>query len=112
MWHMLCERGKDLTLTFTNVRADDQTGSAHWEAAYTFSKTGRHVLNVIDAAFEFRQGRIAWHTDSFDLWKWSRMALGLPGVLLGWSSPMQAAIRREAVRGLESFIQKRGGLHA
>ena len=59
MWQMLCERGKDLTLTFTNVRADDQTGSTHWEATYSFSKSGRKVHNVIDAAFEFRDGKVA-----------------------------------------------------
>ncbi|MBI3243576.1 MAG: nuclear transport factor 2 family protein [Chloroflexi bacterium] len=108
MWQMLCARGKDLTLTFTNVRADDRAGSAHWEATYSFSQTGRKVLNVIDATFEFRDGKIVRHADSFDLWKWAGMALGAPGALLGWSPPMQAAIRKTASRGLEAFIQKQG----
>ena len=40
MWQMLCGRAKDLEITFSNVRADDQTGAAHWEAIYTFSKKG------------------------------------------------------------------------
>ena len=56
MWAMLCARGKDLALEWRDVRADDRAGSAHWEARYTFSVTGRPVHNVIDAAFTFRDG--------------------------------------------------------
>jgi len=106
MWRMLCERGKDLAITFTNVRADDRTGSAHWEAAYSFGKSGRKVHNVIEAAFEFRDGKIVKHTDSFDLWKWAGMALGPQGKLLGWLPPVQVAIRKDAARSLESFTLK------
>ena len=43
MWSMLCERGKDLTLEWRDVRANDANGSAHWEPRYTFSATGRLV---------------------------------------------------------------------
>src|SRR5258706_15585665 len=59
MWQMLAGRSKDLTLVFNNVHADDKTGTAHWEATYTFSSTGRKVLNVIDAVFEFKDGKIS-----------------------------------------------------
>jgi ketosteroid isomerase-like protein len=109
MWRMLCERGKDLVVTFTNVRADDRTGSAHWEAVYTFGKSGRKVHNVIEAAFEFRDGKIVKHTDSFDLWKWAGMALGPPGSLFGWFPPLQAAIRDNASKGLKAYIQSHQG---
>ena len=108
MWRMLCERGQDLAITFSNIRADDRAGSAHWEADYTFSRSGRKVHNVIEAVFEFREGKISHHTDSFDLWKWAGMALGPQGALLGWLPPMQAAIRKNAAHGLDAFIQKRG----
>ena len=55
--------------------------SAHWEAHYLFSATGRKVLNRIDAEFEFdHAGLIVRHRDRFDFWAWSRQALGLPGV--------------------------------
>jgi ketosteroid isomerase-like protein len=106
MWQMLCARGQDLDVTFSNVRADDQRGSAHWEARYTFSKTGRQVHNVIDAAFVFQDGQIIQHTDTFNLWRWARLALGPTGLLLGWTPFVQAAIRKEAVAGLERFVQK------
>jgi hypothetical protein len=109
MWHMLCGRAKDLEITFNNVRADQATGSAHWEARYTWGKTGRPVHNVIEAAFEFRDGLIAQHVDSFSLWRWTRMALGPAGLLLGWTPLMQGAVRKEARRGLELFLQKQKG---
>src|SRR5688500_14161736 len=85
MWRMLCERGKDLTLEFRDVKADDVRGSAHWDARYTFAATGRKVLNQIDAEFEFKDGKILRHKDSFDFWKWSSQALGPVGKLLGWT---------------------------
>ena len=104
MWSMLCERGHDLRVEWRDVRADDANGAAHWEARYTFSATGRPVHNIIDAAFTFSAGRIARHVDTFDLWRWSRMALGAKGALLGWTPFLRKAIRRQARRGLDAWI--------
>ena len=39
MWHMLCERGRDLEITFSGIRADHEKGQVHWEAYYSFSQT-------------------------------------------------------------------------
>jgi ketosteroid isomerase-like protein len=108
MWRMLCERGKDLRVAVSRVEADDAHGSADWEADYTFSATGRRVHNRIVARFEFRGGRIVRHADDFDLWRWSGMALGLKGRLLGWLPPVQASVRRQAGASLEAFMKKRG----
>lgn len=108
MWRMLCERGKDLQLEASAITANETAGSAHWDARYTFSATGRPVHNRIDAAFVFEGGKIARHTDRFDLYAWARQALGLKGLLLGWSPPVQNAIRRQAARGLDTFMQKNG----
>jgi ketosteroid isomerase-like protein len=106
MWTMLCERGKDLTLEFRDVRADAATGSAHWDAWYTFTGSGRKVHNSIDATFEFRGGRIVKHTDRFDLHGWAGQALGLPGKLLGGTSFMQNKIRGMAARGLDDYLRR------
>jgi len=103
MWRMLCSRAKDLQLRFSDVAADDARGSARWEADYLFSQTGRMVHNRIDASFKFRDGLIAEHRDTFDLWRWSRQALGLPGILLGWSPIVRNKVRSQALRGLEAF---------
>src|SRR4051794_35418639 len=58
MWKMLCARASDLRIEARDISADDSEGKAHWEAWYTFTKTGRPVHNVIDATFEFSDGRI------------------------------------------------------
>jgi len=105
MWSMLVARGKDLKVVASNVSADDKTGRAHWDADYTFSKTKRPVHNSIDATFEFRDGLIIKHTDRFDLWKWTRMALGAPGVLLGWTPIIQNKVRDQADKGLEAWLR-------
>ena len=109
MWHMLCERGKDLAVVFSDVvataSADEGNGRAHWEATYTFS-TGRKVHNIIDAAFTFQDGLIIRHQDSFDLWRWTRMALGPMGLFLGWTPLVHKRVRETAVTSLNAFIAK------
>jgi ketosteroid isomerase-like protein len=107
MWTMLCERGRDLTLDWRDVQADERAGSAHWEPRYTFAVTGRPVHNRIDSRFTFRDGRIATHVDSFSLWRWSRMALGPKGAVLGWAPFVRNAIRSEARRSLERWQEQR-----
>jgi ketosteroid isomerase-like protein len=107
MWTMLCERARDLVLDWRDVRADDREGSAHWEPRYTFSVTGRPVHNLIDSQFTFSDGKIASQVDSFSLWRWTRMALGPKGAVLGWTPFVQKAIRAEARRGLDSWRARR-----
>ena len=104
MWRMLVGRGKDLRLEFRDITADERGGSAHWEAWYTFTASGRKVHNVIDATFTFREGLIATHTDRFDLHRWTRHALGAKGTLLGWTPFVQRAIRAQADRALDKFL--------
>ena len=104
MWRMLVERGRDLQITFTSIQADEARGSARWEAQYTFGKNRRPVHNIIEAEFVFKDGLIFQHTDRFDFWKWSRMALGVTGALLGWTPFIQSAVRKNARDGLEKFM--------
>lgn len=100
MWRMLCGRATDIRVETSDIRADEVSGTAHVEAWYPFSATGRRVHNIIDASFAFRNGLIIRHTDRFDLHRWARQALGPAGWLLGWTPPMQAAIRRNAATAL------------
>ena len=108
MWQMLCARATDLKVEASNIAADDLNGSAHWEAWYTFTKTGRKVHNAIDATFEFKDGKIAVHRDAFDLWRWAGMALGTSGKLLGWTPFLQNAVRKEARAALAKYMAKKG----
>ena len=106
MWEMLCEGGKDLKVEFRDVSADESTGRAHWDAWYTFSGTGRAVHNPIDASFEFQDGKIIRHTDSFDLHAWASQALGLPGRLFGGLPFFQKKIRATAMSRLEKHLRR------
>jgi ketosteroid isomerase-like protein len=104
MWRMLCERGEDLEIEFRDVEASGERGSAHWDADYTFSATGRRVHNEIDASFRFRDGLIAEHDDSFSFWRWSRQALGPVGLVLGWSRVMRSKVNGQARENLRAFM--------
>jgi ketosteroid isomerase-like protein len=106
MWRMLCARAKDLRVVASGIAADSALGRAHWDASYSYSPTGRRVLNRIDAVFAFRDGLIVRHEDRFDLWRWARQALGLPGWLLGWAPPMQRAIRAKAAEALAAWRER------
>jgi hypothetical protein len=64
------------------------------------------VDNSIDAQFEFGpDGRIVRHRDRFDFWRWSRQALGTPGLLLGWSPMLRSKIRERAGGNLRRFME-------
>jgi ketosteroid isomerase-like protein len=106
MWRMLCARGKDLEISFSNVTADDERGAAHWEARYTFTGTGRLVHNVIEARFEFADGKIKQHHDTFDLWRWCGMALGPIGRVFGWLPPLQRSIQSKALTALDAWQRR------
>lgn len=106
MWQMLCEGGKDLRIEFRQVQATETEGSCHWDAYYTFSQTGRSVHNSIDARFTFKDGKILTHTDHFNFWRWSRQALGLPGLLLGWTTFLQKKVQATAGGRLAKYMAK------
>lgn len=103
MWRMLCKRGKDMTVVFDGIDASDTAGTAHWVATYTFTGTGRKVVNDVQASFVFKNGKIEQHRDAFDLYQWARQALGLKGLMLGWTPLVQGAIRKQAAAGLAAF---------
>jgi ketosteroid isomerase-like protein len=107
MWRMLVGRAADLSITLDRAAADDEGGSAQWTARYTFSRTGHKVVNVIEARFAFRDGKIVRHVDLFPFWRWASQALGPVGKLLGWFGPLKAKVRSDAAKGLAAFREKR-----
>lgn len=108
MWRMLCEATKAKGLPHWKLEVSQVTEqSAHWDAHYLFSATGRKVLNRIDARFEFdANSLIVKHRDHFDFWAWSRQALGAPGVLLGWTPFLRNKVRAQAASNLKRFLDK------
>lgn len=116
MWRMLCgaTRSKPASLAawrlqFSGLAADASGGKAHWEADYLFSATGRMVHNVIDGVFEFNdQAQITRRRDSFNFWRWSRQALGTPGLLLGWTPFLHQKVRKTAASNLQKYLAAAG----
>lgn len=101
MWRMLLGRASDLAVEIGPIEPSADGVTVQWKASYTFSGTGRMVRNTVHARLGVVDGLIHSHADRFDLWAWSRMALGLPGALLGWTPWMKNKIRSQALAGLE-----------
>jgi ketosteroid isomerase-like protein len=106
MWEMLCKRAKDFTLEFLEVKSEDEYGTCKWIAKYTFSQTGRRVVNDVKAFMKFADGKIIEHSDGFSIWKWNRQALGWKGWLLGWTNFMQNRIHRNARKNLDEYMNR------
>ena len=107
MWSMLVERaGSNLNITHKVTEVTHGGAKAEWEAIYPFSQTGRKVHNRISAEFIIEEGKIVYHKDRFDLWKWAGMALGTPGKLLGWTGFMKKKIRQMALASLKKYMSR------
>ena len=107
MWRMLIERSNsNLIIHFSNVQASAEKGTADWVAEYVFSTTGRKVINHIHAEFEFKDGKIWKHTDSFNLHKWASQAMGLKGQLLGGFGFFRKKVQQTARISLLKFMER------
>lgn len=107
MWFMLIENSEnDLSISFSDVQANDYNASAKWTATYYYGPEKRKVVNQGVGTFYIQNGKILQHTDHFDLWSWSRQALGLKGYLLGWTKSMKLKIQQESSKRLSRYHQK------
>ncbi|MCC2607541.1 nuclear transport factor 2 family protein [Planctobacterium marinum] len=106
MWRMLCSQAQNFELTYSDVTADGMSGSANWQASYDFSRTGRRVHNKIQASFLFEDGKIIQHVDSFNFWRWSKMALGPVGLVLGWTPMLRQKVSTMANASLHKYCEQ------
>lgn len=106
MWEMLVKTGKDMSLSFSNVRETESGGSADWTATYLFSRTGNHVVNHVHSEFVIENGLIVSQTDHFDFYKWSRQAFGFTGLLLGWTPYFKSKVQNTAKQSLHDYMKK------
>jgi hypothetical protein len=106
---MLCEsqKGKDFKVIYSDIKTNTNKGSAHWEAFYRYSKTGRRVHNKIDATFEFKDGLIIKHTDRFNLHKWAKQAMGFKGLLLGGTGFFKKKLNTQTNYLLNKYIDEK-----
>ena len=106
-WGMLIEReGEHLKVSASNIRADGDKVIADSKASYLWGDARRQVNNVGYAVFQFKDGKIIHQKDHYDFWKWSRMALGFPGYILGWSSFLNGKVRDTAFKMLKEYDAK------
>lgn len=107
MWEMLCKRSTDLNISYGNIiKLDDEYCTCDWVATYTFTKTGKKVINKIRANMKFADGKIIEHSDAFSLHRWSAQALGFSGWLLGWNRFFQQKIKNSARKSLMQYMQQ------
>jgi len=112
MWRMLCKNAKDLKISYGNItELDEEYYTCDWVAEYTFSKTGRKVVNKIRAHMKLHDGKIIEHSDAFSLHKWSKQAMGFSGWLLGWNKFYQKKITNSAHRNLVRFMESESAAH-
>lgn len=108
MWEMLCKNAKDFSLSFSNIHQEDEEYSTcNWIARYTFSKTGKRVVNNIKAFMRFKDGKIIEHSDAFKVSRWAAQALGWKGELFGWTGFMKRKIQKNARASLVKFIENK-----
>lgn len=107
MWRMLLTGGTDLRISHMLLKADERSGEVRWEAWYTFGKTKRPVHNIITSRFTIENGLILVQRDHFDFWRWSRQALGLPGIFFGWSPWLRGKVRYTAKGRLQHAMTPR-----
>lgn len=105
MWEMLCKRAKDFSLVYGNIQLlDEEYATCDWTASYVFSATGRRVVNKVRAHMRLKDGKIIEHSDAFAIYRWSRQALGIPGLLFGWTAWMNRRVKKQARASLEKFM--------
>ena len=108
MWEMLCKNARDFSLSFSNIQLlDEEYATCNWTASYTFSATGKKVVNNIKAFMRLKDGKIIEHSDAFRLSTWIAQALGWKGVLLGWTGFMKRKVQLRAKKNLIAFMEKK-----
>ncbi len=107
MWQMLLSRAEDdFGIEFNVLEDSPSRARVDWVAQYTFSATGRPVTNHVHTEMQVVAGKIVQQQDTFDLWRWSRQALGARGALLGWTPIVRNKIRAQAAASLRDFARK------
>ena len=104
MWRMLTARATDLSVELRSREADADTGSANWVATYTFTATGRPVVNDVQASFRFADGLIVDHLDQFSFRRWASQAFGPGGNAIALLPPLRTRARRTALAQLADYM--------
>ncbi|MDR5591019.1 nuclear transport factor 2 family protein [Christiangramia sp. SM2212] len=107
MWRMLLSRNNEIHITHKILETSGNTAKVAWTAIYNYGPKKRKVVNHVTAHLVFQDAKIIKHTDKFNLWNWSRQALGLSGFLLGWTPFMKKKIQQKTNSLLHKFMEDR-----
>ena len=106
MWTFLLELSQgQIAIRYSQVDVQNGIGKAHWDADYRFSLTGFLIDNHIDSRFSFKDGLIYSQTDDFDFHRWSALAIGLPGQLLGGTPFLKTYFQTQVRQRLAQWSQ-------
>lgn len=105
MWRMLIasQKGKSFKVVVSNIHCDSVSGSADWEAVYTFGSKKRKIHNKIKARFKLQDGKIISHLDEFNVHHWATQAMGFSGWLIGWTAYFKKKLRFQTNGMLDRF---------
>lgn len=108
MWRMLChsQKGKGFKINYQVTNFNKEKANAQWDAFYTFSQTNRKVHNKIAATFKIENGLIVAHTDEFNLYNWSKQAMGIKGYFIGNTSFFRKKLQQNTNLLLNKFEKK------
>ena len=107
MWRMLLGRFDEHTLiTFEVIEVSTDKAKVKWTAKYHFGKNKRPVTNHVTSTLFVENGKIVKQYDHFDIWKWAYKALGIAGLLFGWSKFFQLKIQQKTRKMLGQYMAK------
>lgn len=106
MWRMLLSRNNDIQISYEILEVTKTSAKVNWTARYNYGPQQRKVINHVTAYINFENAKIIKHTDEFSLWIWSRQALGISGLFLGWTGFMKKKIQQKTSHLLENYISK------
>jgi len=104
MWEMLLTRNKNIDVYVSDIYVGNDTGTAKWKAIYNFGKKQCKVTNTVSATFDLKENKIVKHIDDFNFYAWAKQALGLKGLLFGWSNYFQQKVQKEVNQLLDDYI--------
>ena len=111
MWRMLMASQNDTSfrVEYSDLSFQENRAFGRLDAYYQFGKSKRPVHNIIYSEFLISEGKIIQHTDRFNLYRWSRQALGITGWLIGWTSWFSNKMKKRSNYLLDKWINKHGG---
>ena len=73
-------------------------------------KTGKNIHNKIDAIFQFKDGLSINHTDTFNIHKWARQAMGIKGLHFSERGFFKDKLKKQIKALLDKYMSEKSRL--